>query len=46
MDGTQFAAASQAAALIISRAGSGTIGEIALNAKPSILIPIPEDIQS
>lgn len=30
--------------LIISRAGSGTIFEIAVHAKPSILIPIPESI--
>jgi len=40
----KFAAAQQASSLIISRAGSGTIFEIALLAKPSILIPIPEDI--
>ncbi len=33
-----------AAVLIISRAGSGSIYEIALHGKPSILIPIPEDI--
>jgi len=31
-------------ALIISRAGSGTIFEIASWGKPSILIPIPEDV--
>ena len=40
----QMAAAQDAAALIISRAGSGTIFEIALKGKPSILIPIPEDV--
>jgi UDP-N-acetylglucosamine--N-acetylmuramyl-(pentapeptide) pyrophosphoryl-undecaprenol N-acetylglucosamine transferase len=44
MTGEMFAAAQQSATLIISRAGSGTIAEIALNGKPSILIPIPEDI--
>lgn len=33
-----------AASLVISRAGSGSIYEIALHGKPSILIPIPEDI--
>ncbi len=32
------------AALVISRAGSGSIYEIALHGKPSILIPIPEEI--
>lgn len=32
------------ASLIISRAGSGTIHEIAVHEKPSILIPIPEAI--
>lgn len=32
------------AALVISRAGSGSIYEIALHGKPSILIPIPEMI--
>lgn len=32
------------ASLIISRAGSGSIYEIALHGKPSILIPIPEEI--
>jgi len=32
------------ASLIISRAGSGTIFEIALHGTPSILIPIPEKI--
>ncbi len=37
-------AAMSTAALIISRAGSGTIFEIAFKQKPSILIPIPEDI--
>lgn len=33
-----------AASLIISRAGSGTIFEIAQKGKPAILIPIPEPI--
>ncbi|GMU74217.1 MAG: UDP-N-acetylglucosamine--N-acetylmuramyl-(pentapeptide) pyrophosphoryl-undecaprenol N-acetylglucosamine transferase [Candidatus Campbellbacteria bacterium] len=36
--------AAGAADLIISRAGSGAIFEIALWGKPSILIPIPEDV--
>ncbi|MDA8597059.1 UDP-N-acetylglucosamine--N-acetylmuramyl-(pentapeptide) pyrophosphoryl-undecaprenol N-acetylglucosamine transferase [Candidatus Pacebacteria bacterium] len=44
MTGEQIAAAEQAASLIISRAGSTSIAEIALAGKPSILIPIPEDI--
>ena len=30
--------------IVIARAGSGSIHEIALHAKPSILIPIPEEI--
>ena len=33
-----------AATIIISRAGTGTIYEISLHGKPSILIPIPESI--
>ena len=37
-------AAMSTAAIVISRAGSGTIHEIAIHGKPSILIPIPEDI--
>jgi len=36
--------AQSAAAIIISRAGTGTIFEIAQKGKPAILIPIPEDI--
>lgn len=36
--------AQSGATLIISRAGAGTIFEIAQKGKPSILIPIPEDI--
>lgn len=40
----QMAAAQDAAALVVSRAGSGTIFEIALKGKPAILIPIPEDV--
>lgn len=36
--------AQTAASLIISRAGSGTIFEIAHKRKPAILIPIPEEI--
>jgi UDP-N-acetylglucosamine--N-acetylmuramyl-(pentapeptide) pyrophosphoryl-undecaprenol N-acetylglucosamine transferase len=33
-----------AAALVISRAGSTTLFEIAMHGKPSIIIPIPEEI--
>ncbi len=33
-----------AAAIIISRAGSTTLFEIALHGKPSIIIPIPEEV--
>lgn len=44
MNAEQFSAAQDAAALIVSRAGSGTIFEIALKAKPAILIPIPEEV--
>jgi UDP-N-acetylglucosamine--N-acetylmuramyl-(pentapeptide) pyrophosphoryl-undecaprenol N-acetylglucosamine transferase len=36
--------AAGAADLIISRAGSGAIFEIAQWAKPSILVPIPQDV--
>jgi UDP-N-acetylglucosamine--N-acetylmuramyl-(pentapeptide) pyrophosphoryl-undecaprenol N-acetylglucosamine transferase len=32
------------ASLIVSRAGSGTIHEIAVHGKPAILIPIPESV--
>jgi UDP-N-acetylglucosamine--N-acetylmuramyl-(pentapeptide) pyrophosphoryl-undecaprenol N-acetylglucosamine transferase len=41
---TEMSAAMSASALIISRAGTGTIFEIAYKGKPSILIPIPEAI--
>jgi len=34
----------EAASLVITRAGSTAIHEIALHGKPSIIIPIPEDI--
>lgn len=44
LDQDRFAAAEQAASLVISRAGSTTIFEIALLHKPSIIIPIPEDV--
>ena len=40
----EFNAALAAATIIISRAGSTTIHQIALKGKPSILIPIPEDV--
>ncbi|MFT5849503.1 MAG: UDP-N-acetylglucosamine--N-acetylmuramyl-(pentapeptide) pyrophosphoryl-undecaprenol N-acetylglucosamine transferase [Patiriisocius sp.] len=36
--------AQSAASIIISRAGTGTIFEIAHKGKPSIVIPIPEDV--
>lgn len=39
-----MAAAQEAAALVISRAGSTSIFEIALKGKPSIIIPIPESV--
>jgi len=44
MSGAQMAAAYAAATLVVARAGSTSITEIALNSKPSILIPIPETI--
>lgn len=40
----QFSAAQQAATLVITRGGSTTLFELALLGKPSIIIPIPEDI--
>lgn len=40
----QFAAAMQAANLIVTRAGSTSLSEISLMGKPSIVIPIPEDV--
>lgn len=42
--GPDFHALQSFASLIISRAGSGTISEIAFHQKPAILIPIPEEI--
>lgn len=44
LTGGEMNAAISGAALIVSRAGTGTIFEIALKGKPSILIPIPEAI--
>lgn len=44
LTGDEMHLAQSAAKLIISRAGTGTIFEIAQKGKPSILIPIPEDI--
>lgn len=38
------AALLQASSLVITRAGSTTLSEIAFHGKPSIVIPIPEDI--
>lgn len=40
----KFAAAFQSADLIVSRAGSTTLFEIALNNKPAIVVPIPETV--
>lgn len=44
LDSKTLHAAETEAWLIISRAGSGSIYEIALHGKPSVIIPIPEDI--
>ena len=44
LTGHEMHLAQSAASIIISRAGTGTIFEIAQKGKPSILIPIPEDI--
>ncbi len=44
LTGIEMNAAMSAAALIISRAGSGTIFEIAQKGKPSIIVPIPEAV--
>jgi UDP-N-acetylglucosamine--N-acetylmuramyl-(pentapeptide) pyrophosphoryl-undecaprenol N-acetylglucosamine transferase len=44
LDVDMMHAALSAASIVVSRAGSGSIYEIALHGKPSILIPIPESI--
>lgn len=44
LTGEEMHLAQSAAAIIISRAGTGTIFEIAQKGKPAILIPIPEDV--
>lgn len=44
LDGKTAAAVMAAASLVITRAGSTTLFEIAFHGKPSIIIPIPEDI--
>mgnify|MGYP001062672899 CR=1 FL=1 len=44
LSGTEMHLAQSAATLIISRAGTGTIFEIAQKGKPAIVIPIPEDV--
>ncbi len=44
VDGNMVNLLLSAASLVISRAGSTTIFEIALHGKPSIIIPIPESI--
>lgn len=44
MTGKEMDLVQSAATIIISRAGAGTIYEIARKGKPSILIPIPEEI--
>lgn len=43
---TEIQQAYGAADFIVSRAGSGSIFEIAANAKPSILVPLPEAAQN
>ena len=44
LEASTISALLQASALVITRAGSTTLFEIASHAKPSIVIPIPEDI--
>jgi UDP-N-acetylglucosamine--N-acetylmuramyl-(pentapeptide) pyrophosphoryl-undecaprenol N-acetylglucosamine transferase len=44
VSGATMAALLDAASIVISRAGSTSLFEIALHAKPSIIIPIPEGI--
>jgi UDP-N-acetylglucosamine--N-acetylmuramyl-(pentapeptide) pyrophosphoryl-undecaprenol N-acetylglucosamine transferase len=44
LEASTISALLQASALVITRAGSTTLFEIANHAKPSIVIPIPEDI--
>lgn len=44
LTGREMSLAESGAVLIISRAGTGSIYEIAYKGKPSILIPIPEEI--
>lgn len=44
VDGQTVNALLTAASIVISRAGSTTIFEIAAHGKPSIIIPIPEDV--
>lgn len=44
IDAATLNAAYHAAALVISRAGSTSIHEIAIHGKPSIIIPIPESV--
>jgi UDP-N-acetylglucosamine--N-acetylmuramyl-(pentapeptide) pyrophosphoryl-undecaprenol N-acetylglucosamine transferase len=44
LTGHEMHLAQSAATIIISRAGTGTIFEIAQKGKPSIIIPIPEDV--
>ncbi len=44
LTGSEMHYALNAAAVVVSRAGAGSIFEIAQNGKPAIIIPIPEDI--
>lgn len=44
VNGETVAALMSAATLIVTRAGSTTLFEIAYHGKPSIIIPIPEDV--
>lgn len=44
VSGAEFHALQAFAAIIVSRAGSTTIAEIAFHQKPAILVPIPEEV--
>lgn len=44
MSGEMVSAILEASSLVITRAGSTTLAEVALYGKPSIVIPIPEDV--
>jgi len=44
LDGKMVNALLNASSLVVTRAGSTTIFEIALHGRPSVIIPIPEDV--